>query len=46
MIVIRIPAERIGVVIGPGGEIRLKIDSTTTDYIEIQPSTITLTVNP
>lgn len=31
---------------GPGGEVRLKIDNSTTDYMEVSPSAITLLVKP
>ena len=31
---------------GPGGEIRLKIDPPTNDYVEISPSDFTVLVNP
>jgi hypothetical protein len=32
--------------VGPGGDILIKIDTATNNYVEINPSTITLVVNP
>lgn len=32
--------------VGPGGDVLIKIDSTTSNYIAINPSTISLVVNP